>query len=221
MAFSDEKKDNRIYLAVAIFIIVVIIFTIFLSTNQLTSAKIEDDALGFTWIEDIRERDSGSGFLGLEKWASFTYKNNNVTYPAYVTVTSFKTLFMMNEQELKNKMEETIKESNTQGVSVDLQSRITGERTISNGHKTLYVIYDGNYTLNQVNEKIKIIGETWNCGKSATSIICIGYAQITDNAHNNTNFDFTYWIKILKDENGTFGSDYKGGNGLLFNVNCH
>ena len=120
MTLTDEKKDNRIYLAVAIFIIVVIILTIFFSTNKLISAKIEDDILGSLWIEDIVERDFGSGFLGIEKWASFTYKNNNVTYPAYVTVTTFKTLFMMNEEDLKNKMEETIIDSSKQGVSVDL-----------------------------------------------------------------------------------------------------
>jgi len=221
VTLTDEKKDNRIYLAVAIFIIVVIILTIFFSTNKLISAKIEDDILGSLWIEDIVERDFGSGFLGIEKWASFTYKNNNVTYPAYVTVTTFKTLFMMNEEDLKNKMEETIIDSSKQGVSVDLETKITGERTLNNGHKTLYSIYDGNYSSYQVNEKIKIIGETWNCAPSGTSIICIGYAQVTDMAHNNSEIDLTYWIKILKDKDGTFGSDYKGLDGLLFNVKCH
>jgi hypothetical protein len=221
VAFIEERKDNRLYLAIAIFIIIVIIFTIFLSTNQLISGKIEDDILGSLWIEDIGERDIGSGFLGLEKWSSFTYKNNNVTYPAYVTVTSFKTLLMINEVELKNKMEETIISSSKQGVSVDLETKITGERILSNGHKTLYSIYDGNYSFNQVNEKIKIIGETWNCGASGTSIICIGYAQITDNIHNNSKIDLTYWIKILKDIDGTFGLDYKGVEGLLYNVKCH
>jgi hypothetical protein len=221
VTLTDEKKDNRIYLAVAIFIIVVIILTIFFSTNKLISAKIEDDILVNSWIEDIQERDFGSGFLGIEKWASFTYKNNNVTYPAYVTVTTFKTLFMMNEEDLKNKMEETIIDSSKQGVSVDLETKITGERTLNNGHKTLYSIYDGNYSSNQVNEKIKIIGETWNCAPSGTSIICIGYAQVTDMAHNNSEIDLTYWIKILKDKDETFGSDYKGLDGLLFNVKCH
>ena len=221
MTFSDERRNNRIYLAVAIFIIIVIILTIFLSNKQLIRAKIEDDILGESWIEDIRERDSGSGSFGLEKWASYTYKNNNVTYPAYVTVTSFKTLFMINEEELKNKMEETIKESYKQGNFVDLETKKTGERNLANGHKTFYSIYDGNYSNNNLNEKIKIIGETWNCGVSDTSIICIGYAQITDYAHNNSENNFTYWVNILKDIEGTFGLDFKGSEGLLYNVKCH
>jgi len=221
VALSDEKKDNKIYIAVAVFIIVVIILTIFFSTNQLVSAKIENYILGSSWIEDIGERDCGSGFLGMEKWANFTYKNNNLTYPAYVTVTSFKTLFMMNEEDLKNKMEETIKESYKQGVTVDFETKITGERTLGNDHKTLYIIYDGNYSYNEVSEKIKIIGESWNCGRSGTSIICIGYAQITDNVHNNSEINLTYWIKILKDKDGTFGLDFKGNEGLIFNVKCH
>jgi len=221
VAFSEERVNNRIYIVVAVFIIIVIILTIFLSSNQLFSAKIQDDILGNSWIEDIGERDGGSGFLGLEKWASFTYKNNNLTYSSYVTVTSFKTLFIMSEVELKNKMEETIKNSFKQGVSVDLDSKITGERTLNNGHKTLYSVYNGNYSYNDTIEKIKIIGETWNCGVSGTSIICIGYAQITDNAHGNSDIDLTYWIKILKDGSGTFGLNYKGTEGLLYNVKCH
>jgi hypothetical protein len=221
VAFSEEHRDNRLYLGIAIFIIIVIIFTIFLSTNQLISGKIEDGILGASWIEDISERDGGAGSLGLEKWASFTYKNNNLTYPAYVTVTSYKTLLMMNEAELKNKMEETITSSSNQGVYVDLETKITGERTLSNGHKTLYSIYDGNYTSSKENEKIKIIGETWNCGASGTSIICIGYAQITDISHNKSEINLTYWIKILEDKDGTFGLDYKNSQGLLYNVKCH
>ena len=221
MAFSEERVNNRIYIVVAVFIIIVIILTIFLSSNQLFSAKIQDDILGNSWIEDIGERDGGSGFLGLEKWASFTYKNNNLTYSSYVTITSFKTLFIMSEVELKNKMEETIKNSFKQGVSVDLDSKITGERTLNNGHKTLYSVYNGNYSYNDTIEKIKIIGETWNCGVSGTSIFCIGYAQITDNAHGNSDIDLTYWIKILKDGSGTFGLNYKGTEGLLYNVKCH
>ena len=221
MAFSEEKKDSIIYLVVAVFIIIVIIVTIFLSTNELISAKIDDSILGFSWIEDIKERDSGSGFLGFGKWASFTYKNNNLSYPAYVTVTSFKTLFMMNEKDLRSKMEDAIKESYKQGVIVDIENKTTGERILLNGHKTFYSVYDGIYFFGDVNEKIKIIGETWNCVASGTSIICIGYAQITDYAHNSSEINLDYWTKILKDENGVFGSDYKGFDGLLFNVKCH
>ncbi|MGF3553805.1 MAG: hypothetical protein ACQXXF_00810 [Thermoplasmatota archaeon] len=221
MNLNKQSKDNRIYIVVAIFIIAVIIITFFLSTNQLISAKIDDNVLDFLWIEDINERAYGSGFLGLEKWASFTYKNNNNLFPAYVTVTSFKTIFVFNEFELKNKMEETIKNSYKQGVTIDFETKITGERTLRNGHKTLYTIYDGNYSSGLTNEKIKIIGETWNCGVSGTSIICIGYAQITNHAHNNSEINLTYWIKIIKDEKGNFGSEYKGNDGLIFNVICH
>ena len=221
MAFSTERRDNKIYIIVAIFIIIVIILTIFLSTNQLNSAKIDDFALEEKWIEDISERNSGSGFMGLEKWASFTYKNNDVTYPAYVTVTTFKTLFVISEQELKNKMEDTIITSLDEGLTVEPETKISGERTLKNGHKTLYSIYNGTFFNNQEYEKIKVIGETWNCGSSITSIICIGYAQITDVAHNNSEKNLDYWKKILKDNQGTFGLDYSGIDGLLYNVKCH
>ena len=137
------------------------------------------------------------------------------------TVSSFKTIFIISEEDLKNKMEETIKESYKQDISVDFETKISGERTLGNGHKTKYSIYDGNYSFDEGNDEIKIIGESWNCGISGTSIICIGYAQVTDNAHNNSEIDLTYWIRILKDKDGTFGLDFKGNDGLIFNVKCH
>ena len=80
-------------------------------------------------------------------------------------------------------------------------------------------------------DKIYYIGETWNCGVSGTAIICIGYAQITDNIDNNSNENYENFAKIIKDKEGTFReyfrnkvSDeliFQGENGLIFNVKCH
>lgn len=221
MAFKGIKRDNLVYTIITILIIIIIIFAVLFSTNQLVSAYIEDSILGDVWSEDINERQGNSNLLGLEKWASFTYKNNNDTYPAYVTVTSMKTLFMMNENELLSKTIETINKASEAGVIIDENSENTGNRVLANGHKTFYIIYDGNDTSKNPQEKIKIIGETWNCGISGTSVICIGFAQITDNAHNNSETNLTYWSKIIRDDVGTFGVDYQKNDGLIFNVKCH
>ena len=125
---------------------------------------------------------------------------------------------MMNKENLIDQTLETIKKASTQGIVLDEESRINGERVLDTGHKTMYIIYDGNDTKYDPIEKIKIIGETWNCGISGTSVICIGFAQITNNSQINT----SNWAKIIKDKEGTFGLDeYKGLDGLLFNVKCH
>ena len=210
MAFKSSRKENRIYIVIAIIIIAVIIMTIFFSTNKLTKAFIEDNILDDSWYEDIDERREESQLWGLENWASFTYKNNDNLYPAYVTITSIKLIFMMNENDLLDRTEDTIKKTVEQGIYIDVETRITGEREIYEGHKTTFIIYDGNNTFKEPYERIKIIGETWNCGNSGTSIICIGVAQISDNADNNFEFNTTYWEKIISNQDG-----------LIFNVKCH
>jgi len=118
-------------------------------------------------------------------------------------------------------MEQTINSASQQGIIIDKESKITGERTLNNSHKTIYVIYDGNDTSGDINESIKIIGETWNCGISGSSIICIGYAQITNYSNNNSNVNLFFWKEIIGDRQGTFGLDFVKNNGLLFNVKCH
>jgi len=210
VVFKGDERENRLYIVIAIIIIVVIILTVFFNTNKLGKAYIEDYVLGNTWIENIAEREEGSQLFGLENWASFTYENNDDSYPAYVTITSIKLLFMMNEDDLLEKTEDTIKKASGQGILIDEDTRIISNREIKNGHKTTYIIYNGNDTSKEPFEKIKIIGETWNCGNSGTSIICIGFAQITDNANNNSDDNTIYWEKIID-------SQY----GLLYNVKCH
>lgn len=210
MAFKGGRRENRIYIVIAIVIIAVIILTVFFSTNKLTKAFIEDTILGDSWFEDIDERKEESQLWGLENWASFTYKNKNDSYPSYVTITSIKLIFMMNEDDLLEKTEVTINKASEQGIYIDVDTRIIGEREINEGHKTTYIIYDGNNTFKEPYERIKIIGETWNCGNSGTSIICIGVAQITDNTNNNPEINTTHWERIIGNQDG-----------LIFNVKCH
>ncbi len=215
MVFKGDSGNNRIYGVIAIFIVIVIVLAIFLSSNQLIEAYIKDNILDAKWSEDINERESDTKLFGLEKWVSYTYKNSDSKFPAYVTVTSIKTLFMMNEDELRDQTLNTIKQASEQGIFLQEDTKVTGERVLSNDHKTTYITYEGNNTLG---DSIKIIGETWNCKASGTSIICIGFAQLSNNSETNT----AYWTKIIKDKEGTFGHGYfKGEDGLIFNVKCH
>ena len=130
---------------------------------------------------------------------------------------------MMNEDDLKDKTIETINMASDQGIVIDKNSEVTGQRfTKNNAHRSNYFIYDGNDTSSEVYENIKIIGECWNCEKSGTSVICIGVARISDIAHGNSDSFTSYWAEIVGDSKGTFGTeDYKTNFGLIFNVNCH
>jgi hypothetical protein len=212
--------EKRLYLIIAGIVIILVIFIFIISNSQFTPAYVPDSFLEDTWTESLEDRNSGSQLLGLSKWYSLTYEVKG-DYPAYLTVASFKNFLMMNEDELKDKTMETIeKETLAQGLDIDLVSRIDGERILKNNHKTMYIIYTGNDSTKDPVEKIKIIGEVWNCGQSGVSIICIGVAQITDFAHNNSVENTIYWEKILRDENGKI-DDSQGEDGLINNVLCH
>jgi hypothetical protein len=223
VVFKGGIRENKVYIAIAILVILVIILGVIFSTNKLTKAYIPDQILGDLWSEDGDERSEGSQLFGLEKWQSYTYRNNNDTYPAYVTVTSIKTLFIMNENDLKDSTIKTINKASEQGIEIDKSSEVTGQRvTRTEEHKTTFFVYDGNDTSNEKYEKIKIIGEYWNCGTSGTSIICIGVAWITNNTHNNSKIDTIYWVEIISDKMGTFGlGEFIANDGLIFNVKCN
>ena len=227
MSEDSGGRENRLYVAVTIIIAIVIILTVFFSANSLNVAYIDGDILtNNKWFEDINERDSQERLFGLEKQASFTYKIEG-NYPAYLTVTSIKTLFMMGEDDLLEKIIETINnEAINLGLVLDNNASFIGQRALNNSHKTRYVIFDGVDNSTNISETIKIIGETWNCGTKGTSIICIGFAQITDLLHNNSNENLANWAAILKDDDGTFTSEYgssafQGYDGLIYNVKCH
>ena len=125
----------------------------------------------------------------------------------------------MSENELIDQTLETIQKAAEQGVILDEDAKITGERTLNDGHKITYTIYDGNDTSMDPYERVKIIGESWNCGTSGTSVICIGFAQITDNLHDNSESNLTHWEKIVGSNAGFLG--FFSDNGLIYNVKCH
>ena len=217
MDFKSDSGESKIYAVIAIFIIFIVILAIFFSSNNLTEAIIEDNILGDAWSENLAERDGDSQLWGLEKWVSYTYKNNDSRFPAYVTVTSIKNLFMLSEDDLRDQTINTIEQASDQGIIFD-ESKITGERASKNEHRIMYIVYEGNDTSIESYEQIKIIGEYWNCGVTGASIICIGFAQITNNSETNTD----YWARIVRDREGTFGlGDFQGEDGLIFNVKCH
>ena len=73
MIFRGERSQNLVYIAIAIFIIILVALTIIFSSNQLTQAYISHEYLSDGWI-DSGERDYEEGFFGLEKQATFKYK---------------------------------------------------------------------------------------------------------------------------------------------------
>lgn len=221
MIQKGDARETKMYVIVAIFIIIVVAFAVLLSNNNFTSAYVPDGSLGYEWNEDLGKRDSSSQFFGLEKFSSLTYRIDG-NYPAYLMVITVKTIVLMSENELRDKTIEIIGQAFEDGITVDEDTEIIGERVLKNEHNTMYAIYDGNDNSKNPPEQIKIIGEIWNCRSSGTSVICMGVAQITDNSHNNSEINTIHWEKIIKDKLGTFGTGgFQGIDGLLYTVICH
>jgi len=211
-------RENKLYIVIALVLVIVVILAVVFSSREIKPAYVNDSFLDNGWSENLDERESFSGLFGLEKWCSLTYRIGG-SYPANLTVATFKPLIMMDEDDLIAKAEETIQDASQHGIIVDNTTKTVGWRILINGHKTNYIVYDGNDTSRTPYEKIKIIAEVWNCGNSGTSVICIGVAQITDYAHNIAGVNTSSWEKIVSDKNGLLG--FVGNEGLIYNIVCH
>lgn len=229
MVFGREKTGNWFYIGIAIFIVVIILLTTLFSTNTLFKAYVEDRFLINSWL-DSGDRGYNEQLFGLEKQSTFKYivgSNSDENYTAFLTVTSIKTVFMTNEQDLLDKTIETIFNSaDARNININDSSKFTGSRFLKNGHNTFFVVFNGTQKIDGFVEKVQIIGETWNCAYSGTSIICIGVAQTTDVKNGNNSENFIHWVKITGDEKGTFKEiysyiEYFDSEGLIFNVKCH
>jgi len=221
-----ETRINKFYVALAVLVLTLLIFTFLFGGNEINRAIVDSEYLTDGWA-DLGDSTYVDRLLGLEKQASIKYGiEDDPDNSAFLTVTTIKTLFMMSEDELIEKTEETIIESaEDQNITLDESSRLKSSRVLNNSHKTYYVLYNGSIISNNVSEEIVIIGEAWNCARSGASIICIGYAQITDNA-NDLGYNYASLIKILGDEEGTFvgrfnSFDFITEKALIFNVRCH
>jgi hypothetical protein len=126
---------------------------------------------------------------------------------------------MMSESDLLDRTVEAINNANKDGIIIDEKSFFQGKRKINAGHESMFVSYTGNDTSKSPYEQIRIIGETWNCVVSGSSVICIGVAQISDNSHNLQGTDLSYWSQIVGDKIGSLG--FENENGLIYNVICH
>jgi hypothetical protein len=205
----ERKKTIWIFITLLLFI-----FILFSGCVDLTCAYVKEPAVSDGWYENTALRNTGTQFLGLEKWCSSTYEING-KYPASLTVTTLKTLVLTDEGEIQKKMRQTIEETFLN--SIQLNENISGERTLQNSHKTMYILYDGIDT--KKDENVKIIGEVWNCATSGTSVICIGVAYVTNKEISDVE-NTENWQKIVMDSSGTIDG-FIGEEGLIDNIHCH
>jgi len=175
---------------------------------SLKEAYVPQDLLINGWYEDFKDEEKGSSFFGMEKWSTKVYKKGEF---AYLSVTSIKFIVMSGREELLEKVESDIKHQAAKyGIEVEPESRISGERKNARGHETSFVIYTGKKN----SHLYRFIGEVWSCSKSGISVICMGFADISE-------IDgIEGWKKIVGDPEGSI-EGIEDSNGLIYNVVCH
>jgi len=207
-----EHKNHILTIIVATFIIIIICS----GCISIKCPYIPDVVINNGWYENLSLRNTGTQFLGLEKWCCSVYEING-KYPATLTVTILKTLILTDEKELYKKIIGVIEDTFKDTIKLNESTKLKGSRTLEKNHQTLYILYDG-ISINK-NEKIKIIGEVWNCGNSGISIISLGIAYITHN--EDPIIEYTdNWQKIVMDPRGIIGN-FTGEEGLIYNIYCH
>ena len=174
----------------------------------LKQAYIPDQLLTEGWHENKGETEEGSNYFGLEKWYSITYENGE---SASLTVTTIKTLIMMDKTDLLKKAdEEMFGAASLYSITIDRSSKREGDRILGNGHESSYIIYNGT----KEGKTYRMIGEVWSCTQSGVSIICMG---LTDLSSVNGMIN---WEKIVGDPKGNI-DEIDRSDGLIYNVKCH
>lgn len=216
--YSNQKIKFGI---ISVIIVIILLFFLFFGNDELNIAFVDNKYLNDDWFENLNYREINSQLFGLEKWANIRYETVD-DYSNYLTITTIYTLFLLDENEMFDKIEEIIDTIFESGIIIDKSSKVVGERFLRNGHKSLYSTFDGIDKSKIPSEQIKVIIEVWNCGIKRNTIICFGYSQISDNNHNNQNINIFYWEKMVGNLSGNFeNQDSLGENALIYNIVCH
>ena len=238
----------RFRLTALLFATVIVCISILSGCLEIREAYIDDIYLS-NW--KLIATNETSEFFGLGKWITkeYAYKDNN--FPAFLCITTIKTLLLMSENDLKKMaFEDLLKDLEKQGITVDENSIKEGSRKMGLGHITNYVVCNGSISkefekLNllgkkielffnlkgkviefKANETVKILAEVWNCKESGVSVICLGIAQITQHGLVFVYKNSTAWKEMVGDPYGTFMDPFSkekiySNNGLVYNVICH
>ena len=175
---------------------------------SLREAYVPRDLLTDGWYEDFEDEEKGSGLLGMEKWSTKVYRKGDT---AYLSVTSLRFIILHDKEKLLEKVDaDILNQAVKYGINMNYSSRINGKRETCEGHETVFVVYTGE----KDGHEYRFIGEVWSCSKSGISVICMGYADVSE-------IDgIRGWKEMVEDPEGTI-EGLKGENGLIYNVVCH
>lgn len=208
-------------------------------TGTLVPARVPEELLqgsgGNGWEPDPAHTDGQprSESLGLVQRQTLAYaddaRGGNGGYPASLALTTLKLLPAPSEAQLRDILREQVRErSEASGIRLGAQV-VEGARTLGDGHRTLFFVFDGNVTgtgplFTTRDAASKILGEVWNCPESGTSVAAVGLAQVSTvrsvgGVPLPAEQDARNWRELAADPQGGVDGQ-RGADGLLYNARC-
>lgn len=195
--------------------------------------RLLEGAGGNGWEKNLTasQREPDSARWGLAKSQTLVYedKRSDAGYPGTLTVTTLRTLMRPTESDVRDTVQEHIRqEAEARGLRIE-GTASTGERRLANAEDSLWFVYNGSVqssgTLFQSRDaRVKIYGEVFECAASKSLVVVVGLAQITDvrrvgGVQLPSEEDPTTWREIAADPRGSL-EGIRGSDGLAYNVAC-
>lgn len=181
-------------------------------------AHVDEATLAHTTLEwaraDHAQEDNGGPFGVKTAETDYTHGGQGPPFPAILQVFSLRTVSRPSTEELLRFTRTGVDNATAeQGIRIDQQQSATGQRALAGGVQTQYFVEEGTSTgsgLFAVNTKVRIIGEVGYDGRSSTSIVAVGIAQVEESrgcplgiACGVPTHDEASWIEMVGDAEGS------------------
>lgn len=163
----------------------------------------------------------------------YTFKaGNGPPYPAVLQVFSVRDVGRRSTEDLRALTRQLVEESTAaKGIRLDPEAVREGTRTLQNGLQTLWFSHDGTVSstgplFQQQNVRVYIVGEVGYDGRSSTSVVAVGIAQVESTQCAplvpacQTNRDLRSWNSMAGDPAGSL-RDARSQHGLIHNLVTH
>ncbi len=183
-------------------------------------------------VPDAWRRDDGSiegGAWGpklTETAYTFDPDDGGPPFPATLLIYSLREMNRRGVSELLRFTRDTVEDvANAQGIQLDPVENANGDREIGNGAKTMWFTRAGTVEASDLftaGESVRIVGEAWYDARSRTSIVAVGFAQVSGpgTIPFQTLRDETTWVRIVGDPAGSIHASTTP-QGFIYNTVSH
>ncbi len=158
----------------------------------------------------------------------YTYEREDrgPPFPGVVQIFSLREVSRSGVDDLLRFTRDAVEQAaEAKGINLDPVENDSGERQIKNSAKTLWFTRAGTVETSDLfasGEDVRIVGEAWYDGRSRTSVVAVGMAQVSGQGPIpfQTVRDEATWTRIVGDPAGTI-SGATSSQGFIYNTVSH